>query len=88
MSLRSQWYILYLVATMDVMKTNSLLILQGKTVKILSVSGNPSLTCYILLMSLGHLLKVIDTKNKQLISCTAMAPSAVRCPILCLLRNS
>ena len=66
MSLRSQWYVLYLVATMDVMKTNSLLILQGKTVKILSVSGSPSLTYYILLMSLGHLLKVIDTKRNSL----------------------
>ena len=66
MSLRSQWYVLYLVAIMGVMKTNSLLILQGKTVKILSVSGNPFLTCYILLMSLGHLLKVIDTKRNSL----------------------
>ena len=34
------------------------LIFEGEAVTILSaVGGNPSLMCYILLMSLGHLLK-------------------------------
>ena len=41
------------------MKINSLsMIFEGEAVTILSaVGGNPSLMCYILLMSLGHVLK-------------------------------
>ena len=41
------------------MKINSLsMIFEGEAVTILStVGGNPSLMCYILVMSLGHLLK-------------------------------
>ena len=60
------------------MKINSLsMIFEGEAMTILSaVGGNPSLMCFILVMSLGHLLKE-TLKSRQLISCTAITSGTV-----------
>ena len=78
---KAVWYMLVIDCTLWQMKINSLsMILRCEAVTILSaVGGNPSLMCYIPLMSLGNLLK---EKNHQLISCTAITPSVVRCVAL------